>query len=232
VTPRWPSSGGLALPDADRIRAVLPSRRRLAAFVLVGNLQAVGVVLYYAYSSATLTEPRYVLYGLLWVDVGVVAVLAADPPDGADFRQRRRALAVSAGYFGVLAVVGGLLSTGLGADATGLRVAWLTPGWGPAVVYGGHALSFVLMPAYVVGYLALSYLLYVTILEAAGSAVGGLLGLVSCVSCSWPVVASLASTLVGGAGVLATTATSIPYDLSTAVFVLTVAVLYWRPGFR
>ena len=232
MTPRWPSSGGRTVPDADRILAALPSRRRLAVLLLVVNLQAVGVVLYYAFSSATLTEPRYVVYGLLWVDVGVLAVLAADPPDGPDFRQRRRALALSAGYFGVLAVVGGLFSTGLGADATGLRVAWLTPGWGPALIYGGRALSFVLMPAYVVGYLALSYLLYVTILEAAGSAVGGLPGVVSCVSCTWPVVASLASTLFGGAGFLASTATSIPYDLSTAVFLLTVALLYWRPRVR
>ena len=87
------------------------------------------------------------------------------------------------------------------------------------------------MPAYVVGYLALSYLLYVTVLDAAGSAVGGLLGLVSCVSCAWPVFATVASTVFGGAGLLAASAAEVPYDISTAVFLLTVALLYWRPGF-
>ena len=228
MTPRWPAAGGV--PDADRLRDALPSRRRLAALLVVGNLQAVGVILYYAATSAALTEPRYVVYGLLWVNVGLLAVYEAGPPVDADFAQRRRALAVAAGYFGLLAVVGGLVASGLGADATGFRVAWLTPGWGPALVYAGHTVSVVLMPAYVVGYLALSYLVYVTVLEAAGSAVGGLLGLVSCVSCTWPVLATVASALLGGAGFLATSATSVPYDLSTAVFLLTVALLYWRPG--
>ena len=228
MTPRWPAAGGV--PDADRLRDALPSRRRVAALLVVGNLQAVGVILYYAATSAALTEPRYVVYGLLWVNVGLLAVYEAGPPDDADFAQRRRALAVAAGYLGLLAVVGGLVAPGLGADATGVRVAWLTPGWGPALLYAGHDVSVVLMPAYVVGYLALSYLLYVTLLEAAGSAVGGLLGLLSCVSCTWPVLATVASALLGGAGFLATSATAVPYDLSTAVFLLTVALLYWRPG--
>lgn len=232
MTPQWPSARGPDVPALDSILQALPSRRHIAWALLVVNLQAVGVVLYYAFSTATLTAPRYVVYGLLWVNVGIVAVLAADPPTDAGFRQRRRAMAVAAGYFGVLAVVGGLVGTGLGADATGFRVAWLTPGWGPALVYGGPTVALVLMPAYVVGYLALSYLLYVTVLDAAGSAVGGLLGLVSCVSCTWPVLASVAATVFGGAGVLATAATAMSYDLSTAVFLLTVALLYWRPGFR
>jgi len=227
---REPTRGAALTGVADRFS--LPSRRRLAAYALLLNLQGVGVVLYYAFSSATLTEPRYVVYGLLWVNVGLLAVRAADPPPGATFGERRRALAVAAAYFGVLAVLGGLVGTGLGADATGLRVAWLTPGWGPALVYGGHAVAVVLMPAYVVGYLALSYLLYVTVLDAAGSAVGGLLGLVSCVSCTWPVLATVASTAFGGAGLLAASAAEVPYDLSTAVFLATVTLLYWRPGFE
>lgn len=232
MTPRWPSSSGHSLPSVERLTDALPSRRRLAIVLALLNLQAVGVVLYYSLSSATLTEPRYVVYGLLWVNVGALAIYAAEPPPGVDFGQRRRALAVAAGYFGLLAVFGGLVGTGLGANATGLRVAWLTPGWGPALVYGGHTVAFVLMPAYAVGYLALSYLLYVTVLDAAGSAVGGLLGLVSCVSCTWPILATIGSTVFGGAGFLATSATEIPYDLSTAVFLVTVALLYWRPGFR
>jgi len=216
----------------DRLDAGGPSRRRLAVYALLVNLQFVGVVLYYAFTSATLSQPRYVVYGLLWVNVGLLAIHSAERPPGVDFRRRRRALALATGYFGLLAVFGGLIGTGLGADATGLRIAWLTPGWGPALLYAGHSVSLVLMPAYVVGYLSLAYLLYLTILDSAVSAVGGVVGLVSCVSCTWPILATVGSALFGGTGFLVASATELPYDLSTGVFLLTVALLYWRPGFR
>ena len=78
MTPRWPAAGGV--PDADRLRDAVPSRRRLAALILVGNLQVVGVILYYAATSAALTEPRYVVYGLLWVNVGLLALYEAGGP--------------------------------------------------------------------------------------------------------------------------------------------------------
>lgn len=216
----------------ERLAAAIPAPRRLAWYALLLNFQVVLVVLYYAFSTAAPGELRYVLYGLAWINVGVWAIYATRPPPGVDFRTRRRALALAAAYFGVLAVVGGLVSTGVGGPVSGLRVAWITPGWGPALVYGGSALTLVLMPAYVVGYGALAYLVYVTVLDASGSAVGGLLGLLSCISCTWPVLAAVGSVLFGGTGFLATTAMEMSYDLSTAVFLATVGLLYWRPGFR
>ena len=78
------------------------------------------------------------------------------------------------------------------------------------------------------GYLALAWLVYATVIDAAGSAVTGVLGLLSCVSCSWPILASLL-TGIGGGGALAAAAQSQSYELSTVVFVVTVALLYWRP---
>lgn len=209
--------------------------RRLAWAALLVNLQLVVVVAYYAFTSATLLRPRYAIYGLVWVNVGVLAVYRVSPPAGASFTTRRRALAVAAAYFALLAVFGGLIGTGLGEAATGLRVAWLPPGWGPALLYGGSNVVLALTPAFLIGYLALSYLVYVTVLEASRSIVAGVVGLFSCVSCTWPIVAAVASSVLGGAGILGATAVGASwwyYDLSTAVFLLTVALLSWRPGFR
>lgn len=209
--------------------------RRVARVALVVNLELVLVVAYYAFTAATLVEPRYAVYGLVWINVGVLAVSRVSPPADVDFDTRRRALAVAAGYFGLLAVFGGLISTGLGDAATGFRVAWLPPGWGPAVLYGGEHVVLALTPAFVVGYVALSYLVYATVLEASRSIVAGVVGLFSCVSCTWPIVAAVAASVLGGAGILGATAMGASwwyYDLSTAVFLVTVALLSWRPGFR
>ena len=216
----------------NRVRSLSFDVRSVVALALVLNAQLVFVVLYYALSGVTLADPRYVLYGLVWVNVGAAVLYTTRAPADTSFSTRRRALAIAAAYFGLLAVFGGLISTGLGEHATGFRVAWLAPGWGPALVYGGTHLTVVLMPAYLLGYAALAALVYVTILDAAGSAVAGLLGLFSCISCTWPILAAVGSAVLGGSGLLATTALDASYDLSTAVFLLTVLLLYWRPGVR
>lgn len=216
-------------------RLSAPSRRQVAVGAIVVNLQLVAVVAYYAFTDAALRQPRYALYGLVWLNVGVLAVLRVDAPPDVDFRTRRRALAIGAAYFGLLAAVGGLVGTGLGEQATGFRIAWLPPGWGPALMYGGEHVVLSLTPAFLVGYAALAYLVYVTVLETVRSAVVGAVGLFSCVSCTWPVLAAVASSLLGGAGLLGATALGTTwwyYDVSTAVFLATVALLAWRPGFR
>jgi hypothetical protein len=222
----------MTLPvPTERFGSFAPSSRRLTWAALLLNVQLVAVVLYYSFTSLRLVEPRYVVYGLLWVNVGALVVHSSRPPSGVPFRTRRRALALATAYFGLLAVFGGLIGTGLGEGAQGARIAWLTPGWGPAVTYAGSHVSFVLMPAYVVGYAALAYLVYVALLEASASVVGGLLGLLSCVSCTWPILATVGASLLGGTGFLTASAMQLSYDLSTAVFLATVALLYWRPGF-
>ncbi|WP_336136816.1 DUF7546 family protein [Natronomonas amylolytica] len=209
----------------------LPTRR-LGWGALLLNVQLVSIVAYYALTTAEPTEPRYALYGLLWVNLGAAAIYATDPPQPPGFATRRRAAALAAAYFGLLAVFGGIVSTGLGDAATGVRIAWLPPGWGPAFVYGGEYVVVAAMPAFLVGYAALAYLVYVTLLEAAGSAIAGVLGLFSCVSCTWPILAGIATSAFGGAGILGAAALNAFYDLSTAVFVLTLGLLYWRPGIR
>jgi len=204
--------------------------RRIGWAALLINVQLVLVFAYYIGTGVTVTEPRYVLYGLLWINLGALAIYKTQVPDGVDFATKRRSLAIASGYFGLLVVFGGLVGTGLGGDASGFRIAWLPPGWGPAVVYAGSNVVIALMPAFLVGYIALAYLVYVTLLDAAGSAIAGVIGLFSCVSCTWPILAAIGSAVIGGAGLLSATALDASYGFSTAVFVVTVALLYWRPG--
>jgi hypothetical protein len=116
--------------------------------------------------------------------------------------------------------------------ATGARIAWeLPPGWGPAVLYGGGLVRLALIPYKLAGYAALAYLVYATVLDTAGSAVSGVVGLFSCVSCTWPIVGTVVSGIFGGTSAIAAVATSESYGLSTLVFVSAVGLLYYRPSF-
>jgi len=205
----------------------LPAERWLY-WALFCNTQLLGVSLYITLTRASLESLRLVGYGLLWLNVSAwVVTNTARPP--ASRALKRRALAIAVGYFALLAFAGGLVGVGIGEAATGLRIAYLPPGYGPAVLYSGAWVTINLLPIYLVGYTALSYLLYVTVLDAAGSAAAGLLGLFSCVSCSWPILVSLASAVAGSGSILAASALQVSYGVSTAVFVVTAALLYWRP---
>lgn len=227
--------------DTDAIVSRLrPSRRTLLYGGLLLNTELVLVALYLLIQDATLTEPRYAVYGLLWINVGawvIVRTRVAPASDGA----KRRAALIAVGYFAALAVAGGLVrpaaamsmsvagGAGAGASASSVRVLALPPGWGPALLYRGDLLRVFLMPAHVVGYAALAYLVYATAVDLSGAAVSGLLGLLSCVSCSWPIVASVAASVFGGGSAVAAATGTLSYDLSTAVFLVTVGLLYWRP---
>jgi hypothetical protein len=195
----------------------------------IGALLTVELALLGGYLALTgwqVLAPRYLLYPLIWVTVGIVAVARTAPVD-APRSSRLVAAALAAGYLVVLLWVDGSVS--LRGTGTGLRLAWLPPGWGPAVLYGGESISLALFPYRVLGYAALSYLLYATVSSASRAALGGLVGLVSCVSCTLPVLAALLSSVAGGSAAVAAAATVWSYDLSTAVFLLAVALLYWRP---
>jgi hypothetical protein len=133
---------------------------------------------------------------------------------------------LSAGLAGALSA----LPLHAGAADPGLSVTLASPGWGPRVAYVlpgvGHAYF---VPYRVVGYLALSYLVYATALETARAALSGVLGLGACLSCSFPVVASLAAGVAGWSSAL-TAAYAYSVDVSTAVFLLAVGLLLWRPA--
>jgi hypothetical protein len=220
VTPDW----------ADRFR---PRRETVLWGALILNLELLLLASYAVLADTRLVGPlavRYWLFPLVWINVGLWAIVRTRPTPTAP-RQRRIAAAIAVGYFGVLAYFGGVIGLASTPDISTLRVVLLDlpPGWGPAVLYDGTLVGVTLMPYKLVGYVALAYLVYATVLDAAGSAIGGLLGLLSCVSCTWPVLATLVTGVVGSGSAVANAAYGGTYGLSTVVFVVTVGLLYWRP---
>ncbi|EMA39128.1 DUF7546 family protein [Halococcus hamelinensis] len=212
----------------ERLARFRPERSTLLWGAAILNAELLAVLLYMAQPSVTPTALQYYAYPFVWINVGLWAIWRTRPRSAG----RRRKLLVgglAVAYFAVLAYAGGLVGPGMGSMATGIRLAPLPPGLGPALVYSGASVQFALLPYKVVGYVALAYLVYATALDVSGSAVSGILGLFSCVSCTWPVIASVVSGVAGSSSALAGAALTSSYGLSTVVFVVTVGLLYWRP---
>lgn len=226
------------MPDSARPRS-LPAVRDHVSPLAVGVLllaifaELALLVAYLGLTNAEATSVRYLLYPFVWINLGMWAVVTANPIDAS---RRVQWIGAIGGllYLLVLAYFGGLLQLShIGHThshgARGLSVfTALPPGWGPTVVYDHSAFSVTLVPYKLIGYLALTYLVYTALLDTVTAAVSGAVGLLTCVSCSWPVFASLITGLLGG-----TTAAAVVYsysiDLSTLAFVLAVGVLVWRP---
>jgi len=191
--------------------------------LVLAELAVLGV--YLATMPVAVTEVRYLLYPFLWLNASVLAVWRVSPRP-ATGRRRWLAAGVGVAYFLGLATVGGVLAE---STATGVTVHWaLPPGWGPMVLANVGPVRVAAAPYQVAGYLALAYLVYATLADAESSLVGSVVGLFSCVSCTLPLLAAVVSSLAGGA-VAFGSASALSYDLSTAVFLLAVALLAWRP---
>ena len=220
---------------ASRLQGLDLDRATLLRWGIILNLEAIAVLGYLLVADVTVTEPRFLLYPFIWINVGLWAVLRVTPAS-ASRRTRLLAGLAAVGYFAVLAYAGGLISPGHffhgHSHGTSLRVAvaGLPPGWGPGVFYTSGLVSVTVVPFKLAGYLALAYLIYATVIEAAGAAMGGVIGLFSCVSCTWPVLGTALAGLFGSASVVASAAQSAPYGLSTLVFLSAVGLLVWRPG--
>jgi hypothetical protein len=215
-------------PDIDR-RTLL-----WAAFLLNVELLLSGVyVLWHTARGGTVTLAT-LLFPYVWINVAVWAVVRTDPP-AVGRRTRRVAIALGAGYFLLLAGLGGVLGPGHllhgHTHGTGLSVhlTTLPPGWGPMVLYTGPVLALAVTPYKVAGYAALAYLVYATVVEASGAA-GALVGLFSCVSCTWPILGQVVTGVLGSGSAVAAFATGQPYLASTLVFLSAVALLSWRPS--
>lgn len=202
----------------------------IAGGILIG-IEFLSVVVYLLLTSVIVTQPEYYVYPFIWINIALWALWRVNAPE-ANARRRLVAAAIAVGYFLVLGYVGGLYGPGIGARATGLRIAVLgiPPGWGPALLYSGAWIRLALLPFKVIGYLVLAYLVYVTVLDTTGSAAVGLIGLFSCVSCTLPFIAAAVSGFLGGVSALVALASAQSYRLSTAVFVLTILLLVWRPS--
>ena len=222
------------ITDAERLDGLVPERTVLLWGALLVLLELLAVLLFVSQPQIVVRDPLVYAYPFVWINVGLWAAAAVTPPSAAR-HQRRGALLLVAAYTLVLGYAAGMLAAGAappGVDGlVSVQVANVPPGWGPYVSLYGPGFSVQLMPYQVVGYAGLVYLVYVTLLEAATSAAGGVLGLLTCVSCSWPVLATLVSGVVGSTAAITTAVYAQPYGLATVAYVLTVGVLVWRPTF-
>lgn len=209
--------------DSD-LRGLRPDNQSLLKWGVVVNTEILLVLLYVLLLDGAATDPVLLTFPFVWLNVAAAVLLYVRP---APASTRRRVLAglVALGYAVVLGYVGGVF--GLGGQGTGLRtVLAAPPGFAPSIVYSGATLSVVLTPWKVGGYLALAYLVYVTVVDASGGLAGGFLGLFSCVSCVLPIVASVLGGFAGIGATLYQAALYQSYGLSTVVFLLSVGLLY------
>ncbi|MFC6731284.1 hypothetical protein [Haladaptatus sp. DYSN1] len=218
-------------PTVAQARRALPMGVTFWAALFAIELLA--VLAYLTLPTTTVSSYRYLVYPFLWINVGLWAVVHAKP-----IRPTRPvrilALCIAGVYFFVLAFLTGLveiaaLQVGHSHLPSGLQLTMSAPGFGPRVFYTapwGHV-SFI--PYRVIGYLALAYLFYVTLLDATRAAVSAVFGLVSCLACSFPLLATLVAGVGGSAGLLAS-ASIYSLDISTAAFLVAATLLYWRPG--
>lgn len=219
--------------DTRRFDRFVPDRIVLLWGALLVLSELLAVLLFVLQPGITPTDPLIYVYPFVWINVGLWGVVVVSLPEAESHHRRGAALLVAA-YVLVLGYAAGMLAPGgipPGVDGPfTLKLANVPPGWGPSVTAYAPGFSVQLMPYQVVGYAALAYLVYATLLDAATSAAGGALGLLTCVSCSWPVLSSIVSGLVGSTAALTAAVYARPYGLATVAFVLTVVVLVWRPG--
>lgn len=235
-TGRWIERVRGAVEDtATRLVAVLdrPTVRR-DIFIVAGLLAIqVGLVgLYFGITDSTITQPRYVLYPLAWIAVGVWAPFRVNRRTS-DPRARLVGAAVAFGYFLLVAWIAGLIGFSGGhlhEFQTGLDITLASPGWGPRVSYVTGVGFVTVIPYLLVGYASLSYLVYVTVADMTAAAASGLLGLFACVGCSFSLLASLVAGTAGGSSGIATAVYALSIDISTLVFLFAIGLFVWRPG--
>lgn len=209
-----------------------PPREDLPWLLAAILVEALLVVAYFLATPAEVLDPRYVIYPLVWINVGLWAVVRTPLPR-ASGRAKLIAGVLSIGYFLLLAWLAGLIGAhtheylprGLyrvGQGSIG------SIGWGPRIAFVTDAFYLYFIPYKAIGFLALAYLVYTTLLEATDAALSGAIGVFACVSCTFPVFSSFAAGLLGPSAFIAAVY-QVSVDLSTVVFVLAVAFLYWRP---
>ncbi|WP_255196920.1 DUF7546 family protein [Halorarius litoreus] len=234
------------MSTVDALRVDLPRDWPLWVGILAVEALALGT---YLLTVGGVSRLRYVLYPFVWINVGLFVLLRASSPAGersfvgviagflsvdgdlaaADHRRAVAAL-VAVAYGLVLAVVTGLVGLPLGAHAgehahlAGFQLSLSAPGWGPRLAYvvGDYHLYFV--PYRVVGYAALSYLLYTRLSALSLASGAGVVGLLSCVGCAFPLVTSV---FAGASAATLSAVTGYSLDLSTAAFLVAVAALWW-----
>ncbi len=210
---------------ADRIKAV--RIRTLVFWSTLLFLEASIVLLYLFVSNDRILILRYsVLYPMLWINVAIAVFMYATP---SEVPRGRKVLAfgVGIGYFLLLLIIPGRIAlTGAFDGVIETQLRWLIPGWGPVLSLDGGVFQATFVPYETIGYAALAYLVSLNVRRFSRGSFAGLLGVVTCVGCTVPVIVPLLGVLGGTGSALATVATSWFYDIGTMVFLIAIALLY------
>lgn len=202
------------------------SRPRVTIWAAILNAEVILLVWYYSLMPAVPTDLLTLAYPWLWINASIWAISRVGFTPSST-RHRNIALAIGLGYFLVLGHFGGLYNfTGSGL---GFRIAMLPPGWGPVPIYSAASFTVALLPFKLIGFATLAYLVAGTVADAATSGLAGFVGLFSCVSCTWPLLATILTGIFGTASAAASVVTGQPYGASTVVFLASVGMLVWRP---
>lgn len=197
---------------------LLPGRPE-GAVVVATVIQVIAVVVYASVADATITSATNVAVPFIWVNLGLWGVLRIGWPKHG---RRRLAAAVAAGYVAILFVAAGIVQ--FGATTTAANVYWLVPGWGPLVTIQAEFVTLALVPYRVIGYLALGVLVFSVVARTAAGALTGLLGVFSCVGCTFPLLVTVFGS-VGGVVSSSAVAGGSVSALGTAVYAVTVLLL-------
>lgn len=211
-------------------------RETLLYGALLLNTELLLVALHAVFGGTSATSVQGLfqyVYPLVWINAGLLAIGKTTPPP-VSTGQRRKALAVGAVYVLVLAAIGGIVRPGSpGIESyVQFNLLYLPPGWNPMLAYFSPLVSVTLIPYKLVGYWALAYLVYVTVLDTAGLSWGTLTGLFSCVSCAMGILVPTLSSVLGGTGAVVGQLVPESYGASTVVYLVSLALLYWRPVTR
>lgn len=189
--------------------------------------QASIVGIYLLVSGDRVTNIRYlILYPFLWINLSIWVFLYIRP-NWRGLRPGALAGAIAIVYFGVLVIIPSLLDPPA-VDTTGfnLRIRWLIPGWGPFIGADMGPISVGVTAFQAVGYAALAYLVSLNLMGLRRGSFAGLLGVVTCVGCTVPVIVPILGGLGGLGSALAAATTGWYLDLGTLVFILAVGLLY------
>ena len=203
-----------------------PTRDDLLVAAVVFNAELLAVLVYLAFEPVTIDSWRFIVYGFLWINAGLWGVRRTTPYPGSRLH-RAGGMIVASAYLLVVLYVPGVIGIGAPGTPIDLRVAMYAPGWGPIMAFTSPWLRVYLVPFEVLGYASLAYLVYANVLELTRRAVSGVLGLVTCVGCTVPILTPFVGMLGGPAASLTTTAYAWSYDIGTVIFLLTVVVLSW-----
>lgn len=208
----------------------------LLVFNILLAVQLFAAVLYGLYFESPPTSLHLFLIPFVWTTVSILAVYFTDPVSRG-WKHRLFASGIAGGYFLLFLALSG--SIGLTpslfdpvTNALGIGFGFdRTLGWGPILFYAGEWVGVRIIPFQLVGYLALSYLVYAAVLDVTKSASAGLLGFALCPGCA---AAFFAPAFAGVAGLSSAFALFIrySYEIATVLFVVAVAVLYWQPSVR